>query len=194
MSTTVVSARTAGLKASRAKDSQDKRARALAAIGSLEAGGQAVTFTAVAEAAGVSTWLVYSPGIREHVEAGRRRQASRPPAAVPDASQAVTSVSLRADLAAAHQQIKRLRAEQDKLTNRLRLQLGAEIEGPDRAQLITRVAELEATNRQLVAERDARVLEAEAARRHITELDDDLTAARESLRQVIRSENRGRPT
>ena len=33
--------------------------------------------------------------------------------------------------------------------------------------------------------------DAEAARRQVVELEDDLTAARESLRQVIRSENRG---
>ena len=71
---------------------------------------------------------------------------------------------------------------------RLRLQLGAEIEGLEKAQLITRVAELEASNRQLVAERDARALEADSARRRIAEL----AAARESLRQVIRQQNRTR--
>lgn len=187
--TAAVSSRTAGLKAARAKDSKDKRARALAAVESLKARGEAVSFAAVAEAAGVSTWLVYSPGVREHVEAARRQAI--PPSAVP-ASHRATPASLRAELAAARDQIRQLRAERDKLKHRLRLQLGADIEGPDRPQLIGRVAELETLNRQLVAERDARSAEAQAARREARELGDDLTAARESLRRVIRTENRGR--
>jgi hypothetical protein len=45
------------------------------------------------------------------------------------------------------------RHQADKLRAPLRLQLGVEIEGPDRAQLIARVADLEAVNRQLVAGR-----------------------------------------
>jgi hypothetical protein len=83
-----------------------------------------------------------------------------------------------------------LRAERDQLRARLRLHLGAEIEGPDRAELITRVATLETVNRQLAAERDARTTEADHAQQRIHELHDDLTAARESLRRVIRSTNR----
>ena len=59
----------------RAKDSHDKRQRALAAIQALEAAGTPVTATAVATAAGVSTWLVYADAVREHVEAARHRQA-----------------------------------------------------------------------------------------------------------------------
>ena len=101
-----------------------------------------------------------------------------------------TPDSLRTDLAVAREEIRRLRAERDQLRARLRLHLGAEIEGPDRAELITRVATLEAVNRQLAAERDTRTTEAQHAHRRIRELDDDLTAARESLRQVIRTTNR----
>ena len=71
--------------------------------------------------------------------------------------------SLRADLALARDQIRRLRAERDQLRHRLRLQLGADIDGPDPAELITRVAELESQVRQLLAERDARATEANHA-------------------------------
>jgi hypothetical protein len=190
-----VSARIAGLKAARAKDSQDKRARVLSAVKTLEAAGTAVTFAAVAETAGVSTWLVYSPGVREHIDAARRRQSERP--GQPDivrSLQCATPSSLRTELAVARDQIGQLRAERDKLQSRLRLQLGAEIDGPDRPQLIARVAELETVNRQLVVERDARRAEAEAVRQQVRELENDLTAARESLRRVIRSENRVRTT
>ena len=159
----------------------------------LEAAGTPVTVTAVAAAAGVSTWLVYADGIREHVDAARHRQAERgspaPPLPRRPAAEPVTQASLRTDLAIAREEISQLRAERDKLRSRLRLQLGAEIDGPDRAELIARVAALETANRQLVAERDARTAEASHAQRHVRELEDELTAARESLRRVIRQAN-----
>lgn len=187
--------RTAALKAARARDSQAKRQRALAAVEAMEAAGTPVTFPGVATAAGVSTWLVYAQGIREHVEAARRRQADHgvapAPAPGPNHHRA-TPASLRTDLAVAREQTKALRAERDKLLHRLRLQLGAEIAGPDRAELIARVAELEAVNRRLVAERDARSAEADVAQGRVQELEDELVAVRESLRRVIRVENRGR--
>jgi hypothetical protein len=188
--------RTAALRAARVKDSQDKRRRALAALHALETAGTPVTAAAVAATAGVSIWLVYADGIREHLDAARRRQADRgaaPATAAPTSSQApVTPASLRTDLAIARQEIHDLRAERDKLRRRLRLQLGAEIDGADRAELITRVAAMETAARQLLTERDARTAEASLAHRHARELQDDLTAARDSLRQVIKNQNRSR--
>lgn len=77
----------------------------------------------------------------------------------------LTPASLRTDLALARAEISRLRAEHDKLRHRLRLQLGAEIDGPDRAELITRVADLESLTRQLLTERDTRTTEADLALR-----------------------------
>jgi hypothetical protein len=193
MSTTTANqARAAALKAARAKDSEHKRRRALAALEALEATAAPITFTGVAKAAGVSTWLVYAEGIREHIDAARRRQAhhSAAPAPTPSGKHATTSASLRTDLAIARDQIKTLRAERDKLQQRLRLHLGAEIEGPDRAHLTARVADLETINRRLVAERDARAIEADTANRRVAELEDELSVARESLRRVIKSHNR----
>ncbi len=186
--------RTAALKAARAKDSNDKRRRVLQTMKAMETAGQPITAAAVAAAAGVSTWLVYADGIREHLDAARHRQATDgdpPAAAVTQTSgQPVTSAGLRTDLAAARQEIHRLRTDLDKLRRRLRLQLGAEIEQPDRAELIARVTALEAANRQYLAERDARASEADTAQRRAEQLEDDLTAARESLRRVIRDTNR----
>jgi hypothetical protein len=184
--------RAQAMLAARAKASHDKRQRVLAAVQALEAAGTPVTATAVAAAAGVSTWLVYADGVRDHVEAARRRQAEHTPApaAPPPRGEPVTQASLRTDLAVARQEIRRLRAERDKLRARLRLQLGAEIEGPDRAELIARVASLEAAIRQLAVERDGRAAEASHAQRRTRELEDDLTAARESLRRTIRQANR----
>ncbi len=186
--------RTAALKAARAKDSNDKRRRVLQTLKTMETDGQPITAAAVAAAAGVSTWLVYADGIREHLDAARQRQSTNDPPAAADTrtghQPSVTSAGLRTDLAVARHEIHRLRTDLDKLRGRLRLQLGAEIEQPDRAELIARVAALEASNRQYLAERDARATEADTAQRRIAQLEDDLTAARESLRRVIRDTNR----
>ena len=186
--------RTAGLRAARAKDSHDKRRRALAAIDALQAADTPITAAAVARAAGVSTWLLYTDGVREHLDAARRRQAvqtSSPPRTTTPGDQApLTPAGLRTDLALARAEIRRLRAEHDKLRQRLRLQLGAEIDGPDRAELVARVADLESLTRRLLTERDAHTTEADLAQRRIRELEDDLTAARESLRRVIKDHDR----
>jgi len=186
--------RTQAMLAARAKASHGKRQRALAAVRDLEAAGTPVTATAVATAAGVSTWLVHADGVREHLEAAQRRQADRQPgpstAAPPGRGEPASQASLRTSLAVARDEIRRLRDERDKLRARLRLQLGAEIEGPGRAEPIARVASLQAASRQLAAERDARAAEASHAQRRIRELEDELTAARESLRRAIRQVNR----
>ncbi len=186
--------RTQAMLAARAKASHDKRQRVLAAVQALETAGTPVTATAVAATARVSTWLVYADGVHEHVQAARHRQAecgepSSGPATRPTPAEPASQQSLRTDLAVARNEIRRLRAERNKLLGRLRLQLGAEIEGPDRAELITRVATLEDTARRLAAERDARAAEASHAQQRIGELEDELTAARESLRRVIRQAN-----
>jgi hypothetical protein len=193
---TTMTDRTAALKAARAKDSNDKRRRVLQTVKAMESAGQPITASAVAATAGVSTWLVYADGIREHLDAARARQrqavdVAPPLAAGPrTAQQPVTAAGLRTDLAVARHEIHRLRTDLDKLRGRLRLQLGAEIEQPDRAELIARVAALEAANRQFLAERDARTVQADTAQRRVEQLEDELTAARESLRRVIRDTNR----
>lgn len=191
---TTTTARTSALRAARAKDSQDKRRRVLAAIQALESAAVPITAAAVATAAGVSTWLVYADGIREHLDAARQRQNNRrgePPPATPRAPNHQRPLPACAPISPSPEQRSAgSGADHDKLRNRLRLHLGAEIEGPQRAELIARVATLEACNRQLIADRDARTVEAQQAQRVVKELEDELTAARESLRRVIRDNNR----
>lgn len=178
------SARADALVAARAEASREKRSRLLNAVQELEAAGEVITFTAVARTAGVSTWLAYAPGMREHVESARRRHVALTTSPV-----TVAPAGLQAELAIAREQIKGLRCEQDKLQQRLRLRLGAEIDGPQRAELIARVADLEALNRRLVAEREARSSEERSHERRVRELEDQLIAARESLRRMIRADN-----
>ena len=182
------------LRAARAADSAAKRSRARDAIDTLEAAGTTVTAAAVARAARVSTWLVYTDGLREHLDAARRRQATPAATTARTATGRTppTPASLRTDLALAREEIRRLRAEHGKLRDRLRLQLGAELDGPETSALIARVAGLETLTRALTAERDARAAEAHQAQRRIRDLEDDLTAARETLRKVIKEHNKPR--
>jgi hypothetical protein len=194
---TTMTNRTAALKAARAKDSNDKRRRVLQTMTTMETDGQPITAASVAAAAGVSTWLVYADGIREHLDAARTRQRQAtdddPPVATGTRTghrPPATAASLRADLAVARHEIHRLRTDLDKLRGRLRLQLGAEIEQPNRGELIARVVALETANRQYLAERDARTSEVDTARRRAEQLENELSAARESLRRVIRETNR----
>ncbi len=183
--------RATALTAARTRDSHDKRRRALAALQTLEAAGEAITFPAVAKAAAVSTWLVYAQGVREHIDTARQRQATQATIAATPRVPA-TPPSLRTDLAIARDEIKQLRSERDKLHHRLRLQLGAELNGPQRAELITRVADLQTINRRLITERDAATTETRTALHRVRELEDELTATRESLRRIIRANNTGR--
>jgi len=78
--------RRAALRAARTKDSEDKRRRVLAAVQAWESAGTPVTAAAVAATAGVSSWLVYAEGVREHLDAARRRQAERGTGPVPSAA------------------------------------------------------------------------------------------------------------
>jgi hypothetical protein len=51
-----------------------KRERVVIALEQMAAKGEPITFAGVARAAGVSTWLVYAPGVREAIEAARARR------------------------------------------------------------------------------------------------------------------------
>ena len=118
MSSTPAANRTAGLRAARAKDSADKRRRTRQAIDTLEASGAPITAAAAANTAGVSTWLVYTAGLREHLDAARRRQqhpSIQPPGKTTGKQPPPAPDSLRTDLALAREQIRQLRDERDKL-------------------------------------------------------------------------------
>ncbi|MFG2472623.1 hypothetical protein ACGFXB_45505 [Streptomyces canus] len=66
------------LAQARRRTSLDKRQRALTALTTLEQQGKKITHTAVARTAGVSTWLPYTEGIREHIEAAQQRRHPTP--------------------------------------------------------------------------------------------------------------------
>ncbi|WP_424533591.1 DUF6262 family protein [Sphaerisporangium viridialbum] len=187
------SGRTPGevLRASRHKDSQVKRGRVMTALEELKAGGEPITFLGVARAAGVSHWLVYAQGVREHIEAaiaGQAKAARRTAAAGVRASAA----SLACDLELARAQIKELRAERDTLKAAVQRGLGAALETAGTRELTMRINELLAHGERLATERDAAVAENGELKAKLVEAEDNLTAARASLKKMIKGVNRDR--
>lgn len=168
--------------AARRADSQTKRAAVLAAIDELACEAAPITVASVARRAKVSTWLVYTPELKAGVAAARARRAGEP-------AKTPTPAALATDLALARAEISRLRAERDRQSHQLRLALGARVDQLNKADLAERVDELTRHNRQLSAELAQAQGDALRLQARATELEDDLTAARTSLRRMIRAEN-----
>ncbi|MFD4510955.1 DUF6262 family protein [Streptomyces sp. NPDC058457] len=174
----------ASLADSRRRHSLDKRARVLTALAALEKQGQPLTFAAVARAARVSTWLTYAPGVREHIEAAQLRQAhTTPPSTAP------SPTSLRAELETAWQEIKALRAERERLQAALKRQLGQQLDALHTPGSTSKTDELAAKNQHLTQQLQQALADNTAAQARITDLEEDLAAARTSLRRMIRNEN-----
>lgn len=179
--------RTEAMIGARRADSAAKRARVLTALEDMAAQGEPITFTSVARKAGVSTWLVHAPGVRQAIDEARTRQ---PAAATPDGRPTHTQPSdLATDLALARAEIARLRSERDNQQRQLQLALGARLDDIAKADLVARVDELTRHNTQLVTNITQQRSEIAALKTRIVELEDDLAAARTSLRRMIRAEN-----
>lgn len=183
------SARVERLRVSRAKDSEDKTRRALDAVDALLRSGRRITVAQVAREASVSTWFVYNrPQVHQAVQDGisAQRTRGRQNSHTPEASQ-VSPAGLRTDLALAREEIKDLKKERDRLRNRVRLSLGAELEGVNQHELIERVQQIEQRNttlEQALSEARDRIAALEG---QLREAEDDLTAARASLRRAMRA-------
>jgi hypothetical protein len=181
----------ATLAQARRRNSLDKRQRTLTALAALEHDGTKITFTAVARAAAVSTWLTYTPGIREHIEAAQRRQHA---AATPDqhTEPRTAAAALRIELDLARQETRQLRADRDRLNTAVRHQLGQQLDALADSDLAARVDELTQTNQQLADQLRQAAAENTTLRERLTIAEADLTAARTSLRRMIRTENTAR--
>lgn len=171
----------------RRRDSDTKRARVLATLERMRDNDIPITFASVARQAGVSTWLVYAPGIREHIDQARTHQHRQPP---PEPACDSLTCGLHTDLALARAEIKSLRAEREQHQHQLRLALGARMDNLAKTDLIARVDELTQANTELAASVAQHLSDNQMLRARITELEDELTAARTSLRRMIRAENR----
>lgn len=176
------------LAESRRRDSRAKRAKVLAVVDEMVGRGDAVTFATVARTAGVSNWLVYAEGVREHIESARKKQAGDPRRKA-RAGLSASMASLQTDLELSKQQMTALRAERDQLKAALQRQLGQQLDQVGAADLVARVDELIRQNNALIGERDTLVQEKAELEERLAEADEDLAAARSSLRRMIRSEN-----
>lgn len=181
------------LRRARRQDGRIKRQRALEAITAMESTGGPVSFPAVARQAGVSVSLLYADAeLAGRIAAARdrQRQAGRDRAWQLPARSLVTVQSLRAELANAKDQARRLSEEVTLLRERLGRELGAAADvargralAPALDELEQRAAELEAENhrqRERVAQ-----LEADSS-----ELAETLGAARAMNRELMSELNR----
>jgi BMFP domain-containing protein YqiC len=170
----------------RRHDSATKRTRVLATVEKMLREGLPITFASVAREAKVSTWLVYAPGVRDAIEESRARQSDRAATARPPQREAR---GLATDLALARAEITRLRAERDEHQRQVRLALGSKLDDVAKADLLARLDELTRHNSEIVAEVARRRAENHVLKARVVELEDDLAAARTSLRRMIRAEN-----
>jgi hypothetical protein len=177
---------TTGMIHARRRDSETKRARVMATLEHMLDQGAPITFASVARHARVSTWLVYAPGLRDAIEHARGHQHHHAPIPSPQED----TPGLRTDLAIARAEISRLRAERDQQQHQLRLALGARLDNIAKADLVARVDELTRHNTELTATAAQLRTDNQALHARVTELEDDLAAARTSLRRMIRAENR----
>jgi hypothetical protein len=101
------------------------RAKAIQALRELDRAGKAVTFAAVASAAGISrSWLYTQPDIRSQIQRLRGTRNGKPAGAIP-ADQRATDASLRTRLTAALQRNQALAEENARLRRQLAHALGA---------------------------------------------------------------------
>lgn len=177
------------LKAARQRDSANKRGRVLKTVQDMLRDNRRITFTAVAREAGVSSWLVYAPGVRERVEQARSRQAKQGHHDQ-QSGRKLSAASEQTDLLLAREEIKRLRAENASLRQQAKVHLGQQVEQLGTRDLAQRVNELTEENLRLSTAERAMTTANEELRHQIIELTDDLAGARTSLKRMIRNQSR----
>ena len=168
--------RAQALRESRRLDSRTKRDQVTAALSTMLAAGDQISYTWVARRAGVSTWLAYAPGVREQIDTVITQQTND------DKRQAAaeSSRALRTDLELARQEIRRLRGERDELRRHLQSTLGQQLTNLTSAPLIERIATL---SQELTQTRQANSNLTD----QVTALQDDLDASRRALRQMMKN-------
>ena len=180
----------------RRRDSAAKRARVLAALRAMLADGAADhRSTALARRAQVSTWLVYAPGIRDVVEHARTQQhhptgPDHAPRSPPHGDPAARRRDLRTDLALARAEITRLRADRDQH----RRTAAAARSAPSSTPAPRPTSSPASTSSPAPTPSSPRPPPGTTPTIHtlherVTDLEDDLAAARTSLRRMIRAEN-----
>ncbi|MCF3135583.1 hypothetical protein [Streptomyces olivochromogenes] len=126
--------------------------------------------------------------LRKRIDHARARQAAQGHQDR-QSGRKVSAASKQTDLLLARQEIKRFQSENDHLRQQARLHLGQQVEQLGNHDLVDRINELTEENLWLSAvERQTATKNAEL-QQQVTALENDLAAARTSLR-MIRNENR----
>jgi uncharacterized protein DUF6262 len=176
------------LREARKRDSMVKRIRVLAAVDDMKAASEPITFLGVAKAAGVSNWLVYAEGVREHIEAARKTQQGAQRRERQSGASASTA-SLAVDLELARAELRRTRDERDRLKAKVQRGLGQEIDRAGNIELEKRIRELGYALQQ----RDLALAQVRADRDELqgklSAADDTVAALRKSLKQMMRDQS-----
>ncbi|MCA1221806.1 DUF6262 family protein [Streptomyces sp. 8L] len=177
------------LREARRRDSQTKRGKVLAALDEMKDSGTAVTFLGVARAAGVSNWLVYADGVREHIEAAMKGQA-KSARRRREAGTGASAASLATDLELLRAENKALREERDGLKRAVRRGLGAALDQEGAKSAAQRIDQLQAELQKVQDELAAARTENTALKRQLADAAEEVIAVREAGRQMFKDLNR----
>ena len=184
---TTPDARTERLVANRRAAAIKKQESTLAALEGMVARGDRVTFTDVQRTAGVSTWFVYNnPVVRLAIEAAIRDQEDRSIIEPNKPSDDRTAAGRRVELANARNEIRDLRAERDRLRQRLQRSLGDQIDTMSKRELVEQLRVAEQENSRLQAELRSVATELTTSNRDRDEAIADREGAQLALRQMMR--------
>lgn len=177
------------LREARRRDSQAKRGKVLATIDAMKDSGTAITFLGVARAAGVSNWLVYADGVREHIEAAMKGQA-KAARRQRESGTGASAASLATDLELARAQIRELRAERDSLKRAVQRSLGARLDQEGVRSATQQIGDLQAEVQKVKDELAAARAENAELKRQLADAQEEVIAVREAGRQLFKSVNR----
>jgi hypothetical protein len=152
--------------AAKRASSERKRRAVLDALAAMQADGSTISFRGVARRAGVSHWLVYQEPLRGLVEDARQADDGRPPDSDDDAQLALMAAQLK-DLLDRNAVLER------RLTEAV-------------APTVSEPGEVELLRDRLVNMR----VERDALAKKVSTLTDELAAARQALREVMKTSNR----
>ena len=181
------------LKRSRRQDSQTKRRQAAAALQAMIDAGEPVSFPAVARRAGVSVSLLYADkelAARLADARNRQRDAGQQRAWRLPTRSLISEHSLRADLANAKDQIRRLNQELAVLRDRLSHQLGAQADTASGRTSPSLLDQLEQQTFELHAENLRLRQRIDQLQSTLRESNETLEAARAMNRELMAEINR----
>jgi cell division protein FtsB len=174
------------LQDARRRDSEAKRALVRDTVEKMLLDGERISFAAVARRANVSNWLVYADGVRARIEVAIRQQTEE--SSETSTHGRASAASLMTDLVLARQEVKALRAENEKLRRRAQRLLGQQLDHIGLEELIARVDQLNSENHRLTSELRQTKDERADLRSQVGELEESAAGARTALRRMIREQ------